>query len=105
MRISGVGSQYSGLPEASGVETVIELAQRNAQNLYEKMAEVTGAARLVCVLPSPDKVTDWVAQAATMPRVVAPLILPPAVAGGVRSSPRCGRTVRSARNECSRPFC
>ncbi|MFT4864971.1 MAG: hypothetical protein ACI8RE_001156 [Ilumatobacter sp.] len=71
MRISGVGSQYSGLPEASGVETVIELAQRNAQNLYEKMAEVTGAARLVCVLPSPDKVTDWVAQAATMPRVVA----------------------------------
>jgi hypothetical protein len=68
----GVGCRVSGVGcRASGVETVIELAQRNAQNLYEKMAEVTGAARLVCVLPSPDKVTDWVAQAATMPRVVA----------------------------------
>jgi hypothetical protein len=30
MRIGGVGSQYSGLLEASGVDTVIELAQRNA---------------------------------------------------------------------------
>jgi len=71
MRVSGVGPQYSDLLEASGVDTVIELAQRNAQNLYEKMAEVNGAKSLVRVLPSPDKVAGWVAQAAKMPRVVS----------------------------------
>lgn len=71
MRVSGVGTQYSDLLEASGVDTVMELAQRNAQNLYEKMAEVNGAKSLVRVLPSPDKVADWVAQAAKMPRVVS----------------------------------
>jgi predicted flap endonuclease-1-like 5' DNA nuclease len=71
MRINGVGTQYSDLLEASGVDTVIELAQRNAQNLYEKMAEVNGAKSFVRVLPSPDKVAGWVAQAAKMPRVVS----------------------------------
>lgn len=71
MRISGVGTQYSDLLEASGVDTVVELAQRNAQNLYEKMAEVNGAKHLVRVLPSPDKVADWVAQAAKLPRVIS----------------------------------
>ena len=71
MRINGVGTQYSDLLEASGVDTVIELAQRNAQNLYEKMAETNGAKSLVRSLPSPDKVADWVEQAAKMPRVVS----------------------------------
>jgi predicted flap endonuclease-1-like 5' DNA nuclease len=71
MRVSGVGTQYSDLLEASGVDTVIELAQRNAQNLYEKMAEVNATKHLVRVLPSPDKVADWVAQASNMPRVVS----------------------------------
>lgn len=52
MGVSGVGSQCIDLLEASGVDTMIQLAQRNAQNLSEKMA-------------------DWVAQAAKMSRVVS----------------------------------
>jgi|TARA_R110002110_G_scaffold246435_1_gene462833 predicted flap endonuclease-1-like 5' DNA nuclease len=71
MRIGGVGTQYSDLLEASGVDTVVQLAQRNAQNLSKKMAEVNGAKSLVRVLPSPDQVADWVAQAAKLPRVIS----------------------------------
>jgi predicted flap endonuclease-1-like 5' DNA nuclease len=36
MRISGVGPQYAELLEAAGVDTVKELAQRNAANLAAK---------------------------------------------------------------------
>jgi predicted flap endonuclease-1-like 5' DNA nuclease len=71
MRIGGVGTQYSDLLEASGVDTVVQLAQRNAQNISKKMAEVNGAKSLVRVLPSPDQVADWVAQAAKLPRVIS----------------------------------
>jgi hypothetical protein len=35
------------------------------------MAEVNGAKSLVRVLPSPDQVADWVAQAAKLPRVIS----------------------------------
>lgn len=71
MRINGVGTQYSDLLEASGVDTVVELAQRNAQNLYEKMVEVNATKRLVRQVPSPDQVADWVKQAAKLPRVLS----------------------------------
>ena len=40
MRINGVGSQFAELLEAAGVDTVKELAQRNPENLYNKMKEV-----------------------------------------------------------------
>ena len=39
-RVKGVGGEYAELLEASGVDTVPELAQRNADNLAAKMAEV-----------------------------------------------------------------
>ena len=71
MRISGVGTQYSELLEASGVDTVVELAQRNAANLYEKMVDVNAAKQLVRQIPSAEKVASWIAQAAKLPRVVS----------------------------------
>jgi len=71
MRISGVGTQYSDLLEASGVDTVVELAQRNAANLYDKMLDVNTAKRLVRQIPSPEQVAGWVAQATKLPRVVS----------------------------------
>ncbi len=70
MRISGVGTQYSDLLEAAGVDTVIELAQRNAQHLAEKLADVNAAKRLVRQIPSAERVADWIAQAGKLPRVV-----------------------------------
>ena len=47
MRIKGVGSEYADLLEAAGVDTVKELATRNAENLAAKMLELNTAKSLV----------------------------------------------------------
>ncbi|MCA9308664.1 DUF4332 domain-containing protein, partial [candidate division WWE3 bacterium] len=39
-RINGVGEEYSDLLEEAGVDSVVELATRNADNLHAKMVEV-----------------------------------------------------------------
>lgn len=70
MRIKGVGGEYSELLEAAGVDTVPELANRNATNLYEKMVEVNQAKKLVRNIPTQNQVTDWVTQAKSLPRVL-----------------------------------
>lgn len=69
-RIKGVGGEYSELLEASGVDSVPELAQRNADNLTAKMGEVNAAKKLVRNTPSVKQVSSWVDQAKTLPRVV-----------------------------------
>ena len=69
-RIKGVGGEYSELLEAAGVDTVPELAQRNAANLTAAMAKCNEEKKLVRALPSEKSVTDWVAQAKELPRVV-----------------------------------
>ncbi|MEM6708796.1 MAG: DUF4332 domain-containing protein [Pseudomonadota bacterium] len=69
-RVKGVGGEYSELLEASGVDTVPELAQRNADNLAKKMEEVNEEKKLVRSLPSAKQVADWVAQAKELPRVI-----------------------------------
>ena len=70
MRIKGVGTQYSDLLEASGVDTVVELSKRNAENLFKAMTDVNAAKKLVRQVPSLDQVTDWIAQAGNLPRVI-----------------------------------
>ena len=69
-RIKGIGTQYSDLLEAAGVDTVPELAQRKAENLYAKMVEVNAEKNLVRQLPTLRSVQDWVAQAKELPRVI-----------------------------------
>ena len=69
-RIKGVSTQYADLLEAAGVDTVPELAQRNAANLAEKMKEINDAKSLVRKVPSVVDVEKWVAQAKDLPRVV-----------------------------------
>ncbi|NUQ37505.1 MAG: DUF4332 domain-containing protein [Caldilineales bacterium] len=69
-RIKGVSTQYSDLLEAAGVDTVPELAQRNAANLHAKMAAVNAEKGLVRQLPSADMVASWVEQAKSLPRVM-----------------------------------
>lgn len=70
-RIKGVGEEYSDLLEEAGVDTVVELAQRNAENLLEKMTEVNNAKKLVRRLPVLSQVKDWVDQAKKLPRMVS----------------------------------
>ena len=69
-RIKGVGSEYADLLEAAGVDTVPELAQRNAANLYKKIVEVNEAKELVRRIPVESQVEDWVRQAGKLPRAV-----------------------------------
>jgi mevalonate pyrophosphate decarboxylase len=69
-RIKGVAEEYSDLLEEAGVDTVPELAQRNAANLHAKLVEVNDAKKLVRQLPSEKQVADWVSQAKKLPRVV-----------------------------------
>lgn len=69
-RIKGVGSEYADLLEESGVDTVMELAHRNAENLYEKISSVNEVKNLVRKLPAQSQVSDWIDQAKELPRVI-----------------------------------
>ena len=62
-RIKGVASQFAELLKASGVDTVKELRTRNAENLHAKLEEVNAEKKLTRVVPSLDKVTDFIDQA------------------------------------------
>ncbi len=69
-RIKGIGSEYADLLEAAGVDTVPELAQRNATNLHQKMQEVNAEKKLVRQLPGVGQVEAWVSMAKELPRVI-----------------------------------
>ena len=71
MRIPGVGTQYSDLLEAAGVDSPAELAQRNATNLATTFQEVVAARPgIVRRTPSEAEVTDWITAARKLPKVV-----------------------------------
>lgn len=71
MRISGVGEEYSELLEAAGVDTVKELATRNADNLAARMAEVNDTRKLTRALPAASQVQKWIDQAKTMDAAIS----------------------------------
>jgi predicted RecB family nuclease len=69
-RIKGVAEEYSDLLESSGVDTVVELAKRRADNLFEKMKAVNAEKKLVRRLPTQAMVANWVEQAKGLERIV-----------------------------------
>ncbi|MCI0521659.1 MAG: DUF4332 domain-containing protein [Chloroflexi bacterium] len=69
-RIRGIGEEYSQLLEAAGVDSVMELAQRKAENLHQKLAQVNQEKNLVRALPAESVVSGWVEQAKALPRMV-----------------------------------
>jgi predicted flap endonuclease-1-like 5' DNA nuclease len=69
-RIKGIGSEYSDLLEAAGVDTVVELSKRRSDNLTEKMVDVNIEKRLVRRIPTRQMVEGWIAEAKTLPRIV-----------------------------------
>jgi predicted flap endonuclease-1-like 5' DNA nuclease len=70
-RIKGIGSEYSDLLEAAGVDTVLELSKRRADNLTEKMVEVNAAKKLVRRIPTQQMVEGWITEAKSLPRIVS----------------------------------
>lgn len=70
IRVKGIGSEFSDLLEAAGVDTVKELATRRADNLHAKLLEVNEAKKLVRRTPTAGEVEAWIADAKTLPQAV-----------------------------------
>ncbi len=66
IRVPGVGSEYSDLLEAGGVDTVKELRRRNPENLFKALGRVNQKKRLVRRLPTLEEVQAWIASARKM---------------------------------------
>jgi predicted flap endonuclease-1-like 5' DNA nuclease len=69
-RIKGIGEEYSDLLEEAGVDTVVELAKRDPENLHAKILEVNEKKKLVRRPPTLKQVKVWVEQAKKLPRKV-----------------------------------
>ena len=68
-RVGGVGSEYAELLEVAGVDTVPELATRNAASLTQAMAAVNQEKKLTRQVPTESEVAKWVEQA-KLPRML-----------------------------------
>jgi hypothetical protein len=68
--VKGIGRQYAELLEASGVNSVLELAQRRPDHLHEALKASNETKRQVQVLPSPGTVARWIEEAKELPRIV-----------------------------------
>ena len=71
LRIKGVGRQYAELLQASGVDSVKELAQRRPEHLHEKIKASNEAKHQVHVLPNVSSLGRWIEEAKKLPRVVS----------------------------------
>jgi len=70
MRINGVGAKNARLLLAAGVDTVPELAQRNAKNLRATLEKTNVEEEIVLELPYEETLAGWVNQAKELPRIV-----------------------------------
>ena len=72
MRLRGVGSEYSDLLEAAGVDSPTELAQRNPANLAQKFQDVVdGQPEIVRRVPTQHEIAVWIEEAKTLPKLVS----------------------------------
>lgn len=69
-RIKGIAKQYAELLEAAGVDTIPELAQRNATNLLAALIQTNEEKKLVRRPPVEAQVSDWIKQAKELPRLI-----------------------------------
>ena len=69
-RIKGIDLKTATLLEASGVDTVPELAHRNPANLYDKIIGVNKKKAILKQEPSMQKVSDWIRQAQSCQKVI-----------------------------------
>src|SRR5262245_13445477 len=70
-RVKGIGTQFSDLLEAAGVDSVVELSKRRSDHLQQKLTDTNRVKKLVRVVPGAERVADWVSQAAKLPRAVS----------------------------------
>ncbi len=69
-RVKGIGTQFSDLLEAAGVDTAVELANRKPEALLEAMAKANAKLNKVNQMPGLSNVKAWIANAKKLKRVV-----------------------------------
>jgi nucleotidyltransferase/DNA polymerase involved in DNA repair len=69
-RIKGVAGQFAELLKAAGVDTIKELRTRNAENLHAKLEEINATKNLTRVVPSAERVAEFIDQAKTLDPLV-----------------------------------
>ncbi len=69
-RVRGIASQYAELLECAGVDTVVELAQRNANSLHAALQKSNEDKKVVRQVPALSIVESWVTEAKQLPRKV-----------------------------------
>lgn len=70
-RVNGVGVVFGLMLEQLGVRTVADLAASDPVSLHEHLRDHNHAERLARRSPTPEEVAIWVAQARTLPDLVA----------------------------------
>jgi hypothetical protein len=60
----------SALADATGVDSVAELAQRNAPNLAAKRDDVNATKNLANRVPNKTTISQWIIEAKTLPKKV-----------------------------------
>lgn len=71
-RIKGVGAIFADMLELIGVDRVSRLADHEPASLYEILHDLNTAERFARRAPTQDEVTEWVAQARSLPHLVDP---------------------------------
>lgn len=71
MRVKGIGSEYSDLLEAAGVDTIKELRRRNPASLTKKMTQINESQKLVQRLPTEGMVEGWIAHASQLEPIIS----------------------------------
>jgi predicted flap endonuclease-1-like 5' DNA nuclease len=69
-RVKGIDSEYAELLEAAGVETVADLAQRNAELLADRLRAVNAVKRKIGSMPGTEYIGEWILQARCMPKAI-----------------------------------
>lgn len=62
-RINGIASQFAELLKASGVDTVKELRNRNAENLHKALVDTNEEKKLTRVVPALSQIENFIGQA------------------------------------------
>jgi predicted flap endonuclease-1-like 5' DNA nuclease len=70
-RIKGVAGQYAELLEAAGVDSVVELSKRNAENLAKALEKANAERKRVDAVPNAAQVKKWIDEAKGLPRKVS----------------------------------
>lgn len=69
-RVKGIGTQYSDLLEAAGVDTAIELANRTPKALLETLLTVNMKLNKVNQAPGLSNVEAWVRHAKSLKKII-----------------------------------